>query len=177
MLHSLFIALFLCLVTNTSANTSISPSFDAIVIEVQDGDTITIAKIDDTKIKVRLVKIDAPELKQSYGPQSQRILSKLILNKRVRVDIVYNDDRYNRLIANISTPKYPDISLVMVRLGAAWVYRQFSRDPNFLDVEDSAKARRKGLWSESRPVPPWDYRRQIKASQIKSKLDSGSEYD
>jgi len=55
-----------------------------------------------------------------------------------------------------------DVNAEMVRQGAAWVYRRYSRDPALLVLEQEARDRRRGLWAlpEAERVPPWDWRRQ-----------------
>src|SRR5258708_7852455 len=50
------------------------------VIRVDDGDTLTI-QVDNRAVRARLADIDAPELKQPYGPESQRTLSDLCFDK------------------------------------------------------------------------------------------------
>ena len=49
----------------------------------------------------------------------------------------------------------------MIRIGAAWAYRQYLSDENLLAIEAEAKAEKQGLWglSEAQIVPPWEWRR------------------
>ena len=69
------------------------------VVKVSDGDTIWVL---DTKkkVKVRLLGIDAPEIKQAFGEESRMILARLIKKQNV---IVVGDgkDRYGRLIGKV----------------------------------------------------------------------------
>ena len=44
--------------------------------------------------------------------------------------------------------------------GHAWVYRDYSDDQNLIDLENSARAGNKGLWSKKNPIPPWQWRRE-----------------
>ena len=48
-----------------------------------------------------------------------------------------------------------------MRVGAAWVYRQYIVDESLFDVENDARAARRGIWglSESEQVEPWNWRR------------------
>jgi endonuclease YncB( thermonuclease family) len=47
----------------------------------------------------------------------------------------------------------------------AWFYRQYQREqsPNdrrlYEAAEDAAKAAKRGLWHDSDPVAPWEFRR------------------
>ena len=45
-----------------------------------------------------------------------------------------------------------------MRQGAAWVYRQYSRDPALRVLEQAAWEERRGLWAlpEAERVPPWE---------------------
>ena len=62
----------------------LSADFSGLVIKVIDGDTIIV--LDGAKKrKVRLVGIDAPELKQNFGLKSKQELSGLIDRKRVKI--------------------------------------------------------------------------------------------
>ena len=49
----------------------------------------------------------------------------------------------------------------MVRMGAAWAYREYLRDEGLLTLEAEAKAQERGLWglSEAQNTPPWEWRR------------------
>ncbi|CAK0771310.1 micrococcal nuclease [Gammaproteobacteria bacterium] len=137
-------------------------SYRATVIDVHDGDTITI-DVNGKQSKVRLSKIDAPELKQDVGVSSQRFLSKLILGKSVWIN-EENTDIHGRILASIKTSRGLDVGLEQVKKGFAWVYRRYSRDPLFVDAEDSAQARRIGLWSNDKPIPPWEFRNKVNNS-------------
>jgi micrococcal nuclease len=67
-------------------------------------------------------------------------------------------DRYGRVIGHV-TAEGVDINAELVRLGYAWVYRRYSNDPALLCLEKSARAEKLGLWAESSPIPPWEWRR------------------
>jgi len=129
------------------------------VIKVLDGDTVLVTTIPPSPLplKVRLDYIDAPEMKQDYGSASQRALSKLILDKDVSISFSVTDG-FGRIVGSISTGRGLNVNLEQVRKGLAWVYKRYTHDPIFLDAEDSAKARRVGLWSVSHPVAPWKFR-------------------
>lgn len=51
------------------------------------GDTITVLAENIQQHKLRLVEVDAPESKQPYGAQSKQILSDIVFNKVVRVEV------------------------------------------------------------------------------------------
>ena len=125
------------------------------VTKVIDGDTITV-KTKKREIKVRLYGIDAPEKKQDYGKESTKLLSKLIGDQLIKVYVV-NKDRYGRLIGKIFF-KGEYINLTMVKEGAAWHYKQYSKDVELAIAEDWARQEHDGLWQKENPTAPWNYR-------------------
>ena len=129
------------------------------VIRVADGDTFTLRTGSGDDMSVRLAEIDAPEAGQPYGNRSKQQLSSLILSKEVSVE-VQTSDRYGRTVGR---PYVGDLDVCreMVRLGAAWVYREYVIDRSLFDVEREATDSKRGLWgiTEARSMPPWEWRR------------------
>lgn len=129
------------------------------VIGVADGDTFTLLLDDKQQVTIRLAEIDAPEKGQPYGNRSRQALSELVSGKHVRV-AVQTTDRYGRTVGRPYIGEL-DVCEEMVRIGAAWVYRQYVRDRSLFDVEAGAREAQRGLWgiSEARSMPPWEWRR------------------
>lgn len=129
------------------------------VVGVHDGDTLTCLTDQHQQIKVRLAEIDTPETAQPYGNKSKTALSSLVFGKQVSLDS-QTTDRYGRTVAKVSAGDQA-VNREMVRLGAAWVYRQYSKDQSLLLVEAEAKSARRGLWSmpQADIVPPWEWRK------------------
>ena len=51
---------------------------------------------------------------------------------------------------------------LMVEEGSAWAYRRYLKACNssaYIEAEDSAQQKGRGLWAGGKPVAPWDYRR------------------
>ena len=139
---------------------------EGMVKAVYDGDTILLATREESRLKVRLYGIDAPEKKkpgtpgQPYGDVSKRMLMYKIMGRRVTAEIV-DIDPYKRAVAVI---RYngKDINREMVVEGMAWAYRQYLQGPyesEYIRTETGARSRRAGLWRESNPQPPWEFRR------------------
>lgn len=131
----------------------------AQIIDITDGDTLT-ALVENRQIKVRLVEIDAPEKKQSFGQASKQSLSDLCFSKTAQID-VKGLDKYQRTLGRVYCDG-TDANLEQVRKGMAWAYRRYLTDPAISQAEAAAKADRLGLWSELAPVPPWNWRHQKK---------------
>jgi micrococcal nuclease len=133
-----------------------APPFEAKVIAVYDGDTITV-RTDET-IKIRLDGIDAPELKQPFGQASKQAMSGLVFGQTVTVK-PGKKDRYGRLLARVEIAG-KDASLTMVETGMAHWYEQYAKhDTQLQSAQAQAKTARRGLWSDPTVVAPWEYRK------------------
>ncbi|QJD30080.1 thermonuclease family protein [Methylococcus geothermalis] len=126
------------------------------VSAVLDGDSITVVDAGQREVQVRLAQIDAPEYGQADWQASRQSLSELLLGKTVTVERV-DADRYGRVVGRVWTDGV-DASLEQVRRGMAWVYRQYAADQAYFRAEEGARQERRGLWSQSHPVPPWRFR-------------------
>jgi len=150
--------------------------FTGRVRSVGDGDTIVVEDDDKHRNKVRLSGIDAPErggqstYGQPYAQRSRQNLSKLIYRGAVRVDW-RTYDGFGRMIGRVWLGDV-DAGLHQVCAGYAWVYREFVGDfsPDelraYLDCEQAARAERRGLWRDSNPVAPWDWRHSPRRKEL-----------
>jgi endonuclease YncB( thermonuclease family) len=129
------------------------------IVGITDGDTVTILTVDNWQVKIRLAEIDTPERKQPYGSRSKQALSDLVFGKQVTAKVV-TVDRYGRNVARLYVDGL-DVNREMIRLGAAWVYREYNTDKSLLDIEAEARTAKRGLWAlaEAEQVPPWEWRR------------------
>ena len=133
-----------------------APPFEATVISVYDGDTITVRTTET--IKIRLDGIDAPELKQPFGQASKQALSALVFGKVITVK-PKSKDRYGRTIARLEADGI-DINLQMVATGHAHWYEQYAKhDTAIQSAQAQAKTDRRGLWSDPSVIAPWEYRK------------------
>ncbi len=131
------------------------------VIDIADGDTLTLL-VGRQPYKIQIVAIDAPERYQTWGDQSRTNLSRLTLNRTA----VANCSRLERLDHQACqvTVNDIDIGLQQIREGMAWWLRQDAHAQSTDDQsayessELMAKMRRMGLWGETNPVPPWEFR-------------------
>ena len=143
---------------------ALSSTFDGKIIKIIDGDTVYFqANADDAYKKIRLVGIDAPEMKQPFGHQSRQCLANLINNKLVQI-ISFGEDRYKRILAKILIEKI-DINLTMIKNGCAWFYRRYKNTLNMDDqvlydqAETFAIENKKGLFSNQEAEAPWVWRK------------------
>jgi len=132
------------------------------VIQVADGDTITILDSTNQQLKIRLGGIDAPEKAQAFGQRSKEYLSGLVQGQQVIVE-TSKKDKYGRHVGHVLL-NGQDVNLEQLRAGLAWYYREYEREltpdlrKNYAMAEAEAKEARMGLWSDAQPVPPWQWR-------------------
>lgn len=136
---------------------------------ISDGDTLRIKGSDGTRTTIRLAGIDAPEKDQPFGRASGRRLSSLCLGKPVEAE-VRATDRYGRTVARVFCSK-TDAARSLIGEGLAWHYVKYARtqpaDEALGDSESeaSARAEKRGLWSDPEPVAPWTHRKDRKSAK------------
>jgi len=148
------VTIFLLLLTMPLAQAG--TVYQGRVVQVHDGDTLTLRTQTGQSIKVRLAEIDAPERDQPYGKRAKTVLSTLTLDRSIRVETSVKD-RYGRVVGRVYVGDM-DVNAELIRLGMAWFYRQYGQDNNLYRLEIEARTARWGLWADPRPVPPWVFR-------------------
>ena len=150
-------ALALCLVFQVQADALLGK-----VINVADGDTITLLDDTNTQHKIRLAGIDAPEKRQAFGNVSKQSLADMVAGQSVAVEWV-KVDRYGRKVGKVLLAGL-DCNLVQVKRGLAWHYKQYQREQSPADqqsyeaAEVEASVAKLGLWRDADPMPPWEFR-------------------
>lgn len=158
MLRCLLLACLPCLVPPGAASAALGlPRLQGTVVGIADGDTVDV-RLDSGMIRVRLHAIDAPEHDQPYGRAAKRELSRLVYLRKVEVEPI-EQDQYERLVGRLWL-EGTDVNAELLRLGAAWVYRRFARDPDYCAYEQEARSLEHGLWGLPTipPVAPWEWR-------------------
>lgn len=67
-------------------------------------------------------------------------------------------DRYGRIIGRVFTTNGIEANRFMVQSGAAWVYKRYNADNALPALQREAQKMKRGLWADSQPVPPWEWR-------------------
>ena len=138
------------------------------VVGVSDGDTVKVLDSNHQIVTIRLMGIDAPEKAQAFGQRSKQSLSSLVFRQQVEVEWS-KKDKYGRIVGKIRSLDGTDVCLAQVSSGMAWHYKQYSSEQSAADrfrySEAEAKARSNGvgLWRDSAPTPPWEWRRSKKS--------------
>jgi len=118
------------------------------------------------RVTVRLYGVDAPETRkpdspgQPFGSQAKRVLMFKLLGKEVVAE-VQDRDQYGRAVAVLQLAGM-DINAEMVAEGMAWAYRQYLGGPyasRYIALEEQARRQHRGLWRDTNPQPPWEFRR------------------
>lgn len=136
-------------------------AWDGTGARVLDGDSFRVqhgGRMDT----IRLYGIDAPEYDQAGGQEAKKLTSALVRGKKVTIAPM-DTDRYGRTVALVQAREVW-VNAELVRAGLAWVYPQYCKaQPLCRDLEilqEQARSRQLGLWRDSRPAPPWVWKRQ-----------------
>ena len=122
------------------------------IAKVVDGDTIKIRK----QI-IRLIFIDAPEIKQKCftkekkiyfcGNESKEFLKNIINNKQIYCEYT-KKDKYKRILSEcfLTKKKLHSINYKMIENGWALIYKRYPFPKKYLIAEDYAKKTNSGIW-------------------------------
>jgi endonuclease YncB( thermonuclease family) len=132
------------------------------VIDVINGDTITVKSEQESPYSVKLQAIDAPDVGQPYFENSRNSLSKLINKKQVRVEVytMYGD---HSCIGTVYLNGH-DVALSLLETGMAWHFKRYAYQQSaesrksYSEAQSYALEAGLGLWADDRPTPPWVFR-------------------
>lgn len=133
------------------------------VVKLIDGDTYDLLLDNNKSVRVRMQGIDAPERGMPYNKVSKQYLGKLCAGQQVRY-MKEDVDRYGRLVAKGYLKDGRNLEAEMIKAGMAWHFTRYSSDRKLQALEDEARAARRGLWADSNPMAPWDYRKMKRGS-------------
>jgi micrococcal nuclease len=132
----------------------------AKVVGIKDGDTVVVLDSLNNQTTLRLAEVDCPEKSQPFGTKAKQFTSDQIYLKTIKY-VVTDTDRYGRSIAMIyydTDNKY--LSAEIIKAGMGWHYKRYSTTKELATFEDNAKKNKIGLWVDSNPVAPWEFRKQ-----------------
>jgi len=140
------------------------------VVGVTDGDTISVMREGREQI-IRLYGIDTPEMGQAFGKKAKKFTSDQVFGRQVKV-VPLDRDRYGRIVALVHSINSSEIlNEAIVKAGYAWVYVKYCKAKfcsEWYKFEERARDGRLGLWSDSNPIAPWNYRK----SQVHNKPET-----
>ena len=129
----------------------------AQVLRVVDGDSLWVRPPGRAPLRLRLSGVDAPEICQRHGPQARDALTRHLAGQTVQVSLLHRDS-YDRWLARVEGPR-GDVAGWLVGQGHAWSTRWQNKPGPYAAQERTARQARRGLFSESQPEPPRDFRR------------------
>ncbi len=130
---------------------------------IQDGDSFFVIEGGALRHEIRIGAIDSPEKGQPYSRMARDNLRRLLTGHLLMID-AYQRDRYGRWVAKVSVDGI-DAGLAQIRAGLAWHETRYAAEQRPADrrayaaAQASARSERAGLWRQSRPTPPWQWRR------------------
>lgn len=127
------------------------------VIRVIDGNTIEILDSEKEVIKVMLSEVDCPEPGQEYAEEAKKFTEKLVLKKRVVVELK-GKDRWGNKLGLITLNNGKLLHHELLKQGLAW--NKEEDNTALAGMQQAAKSSKSGLWKNEDPTPPWIYRRQ-----------------
>ena len=150
-------------------NVAQAEEFSSKIIAVLDGDTVLIRR--HGLLKIRLAEIDAPEvghagmgdkspssqIDQAFGQQSRDSLLEMVGKKQVQIDS-QAVDQYGRIVGLISVDGRI-VNQEQVRRGMAWEYSHYHSDKTYIGLQSEAQQARRGLWTQTSPEAPWQWRK------------------
>jgi len=132
--------------------------FSAPVTKVIDGDTIEVRRLGKI-VRVRLWGIDTPEWQQGFSREAREFTRRRLAGRQVELR-VKTWDAYGRLVAMVMVDGNP-LNEELLREGLAWVHIYYCKEPicrQWRQLENEAKRDRRGLWRESHPIAPWQWK-------------------
>ncbi len=109
--------------------------------------------------RIRLHGIDCPEKRQAFGNKAKQFTSKLVFGQTVAVNVM-DQDRYGRTVGEVVLPDGRVLNHKLVKAGLAWWYRRYApEDKKLSQLEAEARDKKRGLWADPNPLPPWEWQR------------------
>jgi endonuclease YncB( thermonuclease family) len=97
------------------------------------------------------------------GQRAKQAMSALVFGKDVELRF-HTVDRYGRLVCMVFVDG-TDAGLELIKEGFAWAYAKYLPEASpeiqaqYPAAETAARVSRLGLWVDSNPLPPWEYRK------------------
>lgn len=167
--HFAYLLIFIIiLIAGCNPNNTKQPDVDVYkVVKVKDGDTLGLLSSDNQEVTVRLAEIDCPEKSQAFGQAAKKFTSDICYGKEVKL-IGNVRDRYGRTVAQVVLTDGTNVNYQLVKNGYAWQYKAYSKSTELANLEEQARQNHLGLWQDTNPTPPWEFRREKKQPKADS---------
>jgi endonuclease YncB( thermonuclease family) len=161
--HALRLFVFTCVVWfGLNGCLFAEPYIFGRVVGITDGDTLVLLDETNQQYKIRLAGIDAPEKGQPFGNKSKESLSKVAYEQLAIADCP-KTDRYGRVVCVVTVGEH-EINLRQIEAGMAWHYKKYEHEQtveqrnDYSMAEIHARSSKLGLWVDSNPIAPWEWR-------------------
>ena len=99
-----------------------------------------------------------------------RIPALLLTFKKTATVTEYDTDKYGRIVGVVKVAGVI-VNEEIIRAGYAWQYRKYCKASfcdDWLKTEGQARNAKIGLWGDSDPVPPWEWRKGARNSSYEA---------
>lgn len=140
------------------------------VVRVSDGDTVWLETNNRFEwLAVRFYGVDAPETEwldvwpaQPFSAEAKNFVIKEVAGKEVAVAIK-DHDAFGRVVGEVFLDGR-SLSRELLQRGLAWWNKKYAPDDLALfSLQQEARSKKVGLWSQQDPVPPWIHRFRYKS--------------
>lgn len=74
---------------------------------------------------------------------------------------IHGKDKYGRVLADVLLADGTNVNHHLVKEGWCWWFRKDTPEK----LESEAEGAKKGLWADSDPIPPWEWRKVAQAGR------------
>jgi endonuclease YncB( thermonuclease family) len=137
-------------------------SFQARVVAVTDGDSLTIEPVrGGASVRIRLYGIASPAMNQPYGEAARSLLIDAAMLQVVTItETSQGRDALGRHVVIAAIPEVGVLQELLLEAGLAWVYPLYCPDcANWYAIQQAARAEKRGLWADDDPLEPWEWRK------------------
>lgn len=154
----LLISVFFSSCVSNPSNVENKSNNKGYVIGIIDGDTYDLLLEDKTTIRIRMDGVDAPEKGMPFYKVSKKYLSELCFNKNVTF-VQTALDAHSRTVAKTYLEDGRECGEELIKAGLAWHFKKYSTEKKLADLEIEARNKKLGIWSDPRPIAPWEIRK------------------
>ena len=150
-------------------------TLQAKVVEIQSGNTLIVTNT-NRPLRIRLKAVAPPEVGQPFSDAAREHLQALVFEKAVTVEYTHLAEGY--LEAKLFLNGI-DTASQMLRDGVAWYdhsadYQLTQSDRELYErCEQAARGDKRGLWQDTAPVAPWEFRR-MQLAKLEPKASESS---
>lgn len=149
-------------------------SFDATVVSVPSGDLLTVSTGGQEK-QVRLYGVDCPDEGQPHADEAVAFVKRCTAGKTLTVTPLANDNQ-GVMVVTVAVPETGMLHERLIEQGLGWWDMENTpTDTALRRLNAKALLGHVGLWTESIPLAPWDYRKSHGGKEITYTLEKKEE--